>query len=119
MKTFQEFAEGLNKAEYKSIRKAKKPFGSRIIYHKKGTFSDKRILIYVYSRKEPRLPDFTKFLNDFRRFFKTTEEKGISAKGAFFLVDKSCPKRLLKGLKEVLKQSSDLAKKVKIIQLRT
>ena len=111
--------EGLDKDGYKFIRKTKKPFGHKVIGHKSGTFSDNRILIYIHNRREPKLPDFTRFLNDFRTFIKTTEgEKGIGVKGGFFLVDKSCPKRLLKGLKEVLKQSSDLAKKVKIVQLK-
>ena len=67
----------------------------------------------------PRLPDFSKFLGDFERFIEK-HESDYNVEAGFFLVSESCPKKLLQGLKMVLKHSfEDLRKRVKIVQLRT
>jgi hypothetical protein len=117
MKTLAEFTEGIIKDGYKFIRKAKKPFGYRVIGHK-GGWTEKRILIYVHTKKTPTPSDFDKFLVDFEKFHKTNEEK-YNVEAGYLLLG-SCPKRLLQAFKtSILKHASpDLRKKVKIVQLK-
>jgi len=117
MKTLQEFTEELSKEGYKFIRKAKKPFGYRVIGHK-GGWTEKRLLIYIHMKKTPTPSDFDKFLVDFEKFYKTNEEKYTVEAGYLLLA--SCPKRLLQAFKtSILKHASpELRKKVKILQLK-
>lgn len=117
MKTLQEFIEELKDTGYKLIRKEKKPFGYRIIGHK-GGWTEKRILVYVHTKKVPTSSDFDKFLVFFEKFFKTHEAKYTVEAGYLVLGD--CPKRLLQALKTgILKHASpDLRKRVKIVQVK-
>jgi len=119
MKSFYQFKESLIKEGYKFIRTSKKPFGQRIIAQKSGLVSNKRVLIYKYTKKVPKLPDFSNFLKDFEHFINTSEESGYGVKAGFFLVGESFPKKLLQGFRTVLKHSTeDLRKRVKILQLK-
>jgi hypothetical protein len=118
MKTsYQQFRENLIKEGYKFIRTSKKPFGQRIVAHKGGKWSEKRVLVYDHSIKVPNLTSFSSFLRDFERFIKTYESN-YDVKNGFFLVSKNCPQKLVQQLKTILKTSSeDLRKKVKVVQL--
>jgi len=109
--------EGLRKAEYEFIRTEKKPFGYRIIGHK-GGWTEKRILVYVHTKKVPTVSDFDKFLVFFEKFSKTHEAKYKVEAG--YLVLSNCPKRLLQAFKtSILKHASpDLRKRVKIVQVK-
>lgn len=120
MKTFQQFREELIKEGYKFIRTSKKPFGQRIVGHKSTHMrTEKRVLIYRHTRKVPNLEDFSNFLGDFERFIEI-HEVNYDVKAGFFLVGEKCPKKVVQGLRTVLKHSSeDLRKRVKIIQLKT
>jgi hypothetical protein len=117
MKTLAEFTEEIIKDGYRFIRKTKKPFGYRVIGHK-GGWNEKRILIYIHTKKTPTPSDFDKFLIDFEKFCKTNE-KNYNVDAGYLLLG-SCPKRLLQAFKtSILKHASpDLRKKVKILQLK-
>jgi hypothetical protein len=119
MKTLKEFEQVLLKDKYKFLRTAKKPFGLRIVAEKgMGLRTDRRILIYINTKKIPTPKDFMNFLKDFEKFKKTNENYDV--KTGYLVVDKSCPKRTLQGFRTVLTTAAeDIRKKVKIVQVRS
>lgn len=116
MRTFAQFQRGLVNEGFKFSRISKKPFGQRIIALKEGTWSDKTYLLYLFTKKQPAISDFDKFLDDFKRLIRQSEK---DVETGFFLVDERCKKDILSMFKIILKHApEELREKVKVQQLK-
>jgi hypothetical protein len=116
MKTFTQFQRALVNEGFKFSRISEKPFGKRIIALKEGTFSDKTYLLYLFTKKQPTISDFDKFLDDFKHL---VDESQKDIETGFFLVSEKCREETIDLFKVILKHAPDkIQEKIKVQQLK-